>query len=112
MHSHTRNLLTAEALKEKNPLRFSDIFVTGILPERLQFACDILPFTYLQDTVDECLKSISLSSMKDPPPHSPAPVIVCSTSRHTDGTDFTDYHKIWSTLRQLYADRLQKNEHG
>ena len=112
MSAKTRNLLTAEAFNDKHPFRFSDIFLTGILPERLNFTCDILPFTHLQSSVDECLNSINKSNMNDPPSNSPAPVIICNTARHTAGTDFSGYHKIWSALKQVYSDRLRFNEHG
>ncbi|CAF3410051.1 unnamed protein product [Rotaria sp. Silwood1] len=45
MNSKTRDLLTTEGFKIEHPFRFSDIFITGILPETLNFVCETLPFT-------------------------------------------------------------------
>jgi len=105
MNSKTRNALIAEGLKDERPFRHSDIYVTGILPERLNFVCEILPFTYHQGIADDCIEIIKNNNKKDPSP-SP-PLIICSTGRHIGQTSYSDYYRLWTTLKNIYADRLQ-----
>ncbi|CAF0918730.1 unnamed protein product [Rotaria sp. Silwood1] len=105
MNSKTRDLLTTEGFKIEHPFRFSDIFITGILPETLSFVCETLPFTFYQGSTDECLKLIRKSNTIDSLPSNP-PVIICSTGRHIGQNSFSDYHRIWTTLKYIYADRL------
>jgi len=105
MNSETRKLLTAEGFKEKHPFRFSDIFITGILPERLQFICENLPFTYIQGTAEQCINRIKQHNLLDGRP-SKSPLIVCSTGRHVAQNTFSDYYRIWTVLKYVYGDRL------
>lgn len=105
MDSNTRNSLCAEAIKYKKPFRFADIFFTGVLPERLNFFCDMLPFTYHQGSISECLKVIWTNKTKANEPT--GPMIVCSTGRHIAQESFSDYHEVWTALKYSYADRLQ-----
>ncbi|CAF2428287.1 unnamed protein product [Rotaria sp. Silwood2] len=105
MNSKTRDLLTMEGFKVKRPFRFSDIFITGILPENLNFFCEILPFTYHQGTTNECMKLIRQSNTINPLPSTP-PLIICSTGRHIGQNSYSDYHRMWTTLKYIYADKL------
>ena len=100
----TRNLLTKEGFKDQKPFRFSDIFITGILPERLNFVCDILPFTYHQGSIEECMKLIKQYNTKVQ--SSTPPIIVCSTGRHIGQTTFSDYYRMWTVLKYIYSDRI------
>jgi hypothetical protein len=107
MNSPTRNALVAEASKDKNPFRFADIYVTGILPERLNFVCDLFPFTFHQGTADECIKLIKTSNTNDlPSPAAFPPLVTCSTGRHVGQNSYSDYYRMWTTLRHLYSDRV------
>lgn len=111
MNSLTRNALTAEAFKDKRPFRFADIYLTGMIPERLNFVCDLLPFTFYQGTTEDCIKLIKTTNQKDPPPSvTTPPLITCSTGRHVGQNSFSDYYKIWTTLKHVYADRLQQTQ--
>jgi hypothetical protein len=94
MDSETQKLLTAEGFKEKKPFRISDVFITGILPERLNFLCDFLPFTYSVGTAEECISRITHKT-----------VIVCSTGRRVNQNTFLDYYRIWTALKDVYGDR-------
>ena len=98
MDSKTRNLLTEEGFQDSYPFRFSDIFITGILPERLNFICDVLPFSYNQGTTDECINLIKQYN-KQNVDSSTSPLIVCSTGRHVAQNTFSDYYTIWTDLR-------------
>jgi len=111
MTSQTRHALTIAAFKDKHPFRFADIFLTGILPERLNFVCEIIPFNFHQGTTDQCIEIIRKSEMKDSLPTS-TPLLVCSTGRHIGENAFSDYYRLWADLKTNYADRLQpsKNE--
>ncbi len=106
MNSKTRNVLISEGFEDKHPFRFPDIYITGILPERLSFGCETLPFTYYQGSIDDCIKIIKTNNKKDPSPSSP-PLLVCSTGRHVGQQSYSDYYKIWTNLQQIYIDRLQ-----
>jgi hypothetical protein len=105
MDSKTRKLLAEEGSKDKYPFRFSDIYITGILPERLSFICDVLPFNYNQGTTEECINLIKKSNKKDVD-LSTSPLIVCSTGRHVAQNTFSDYYRIWTILKYTYSDRL------
>jgi exonuclease I len=105
MNSKTRDTLVTEGFKDQRPFRFPDIYVSGMLPERLGFACEILPFTYHQGTTNECIDIINKNNKKEPLPSS-SPLIVCSTDRHIGQNSYSDYHKIWVELKHIYADRL------
>lgn len=105
MNSQTRNSIFTEGLKDKRPFRFSDIYMTGILPERLQFVCDLLPFTFHQGTTAECIGIIRKNNKKESIPGSP-PLLICSTGRHIGQNSYSDYYKIWTELKNVYADRL------
>lgn len=109
MDSKTRNLLVAEGFKETSPFRFADIFMTGILPERLNFICDVLPFTYHQGSTEQCINIIKIYSKKDPQASTP-PLIVCSTGRHVAQNTFSDYYRIWTVLKYVYGDRIKNIE--
>jgi len=111
MDSKTRKLLVTEGFKDKNPFRLSDIFVTGILPERLNFICDLLPFTYNQGTTEQCINIIKQYNRKDVQTYTP-PLIVCSTGRHISQNTFSDYYRIWTALKYVYGDRInsKRNE--
>jgi beta-1,3-galactosyltransferase 1 len=104
MDSKTRKLLVLEGFKDKEPFRFSDIFITGILPERMNFFCDVLPFTYNQGTTDQCLNIIMQSNKRNTSLSTP-PMIVCSTGRHVAQNAFSDYYRIWTGLKYAYGDR-------
>jgi len=105
MNSKTRNALVREGLNDKHPFRFSDIYVTGILPERLNFLCEVLPFTYHQGTAGDCISIIQKNNKKEPSLSSP-PLLICSTGRHIGYNSYTDYYKLWTDLKNIYADRL------
>lgn len=105
MDSKTRELLVEEGFKDKNPFRFSDIFITGMLPERLNFICDLLPFTYHQGNADQCINIIKTYNRKKVH-ESVAPMIVCSTGRHIAQNTFSDYYRIWTVLKYIYNDRI------
>jgi hypothetical protein len=105
MDSKTRNILVTESLKDKHPFRFPDIYITGILPERLNFVCEALPFVYHQGTADDCIALIKKNNKKEPSPTSP-PLLICSTARHIGYNSYSDYYKIWTDLKHIYADRL------
>lgn len=105
MDSKTRKLLASEGFKDQHPFRFSDIFVTGILPERLNFVCDVLPFTYNQGTTEQCINTIKQYNKKEAQ-GSTAPLIVCSTGRHVAQNTFSDYYRIWTVLKYIYSDRI------
>lgn len=105
MNANTRRSLTLEASKDPRPFRLADVYITGILPERLQFVCDILPFTYHQGSADSCIELIKKNNKYTPAETSP-PLLYCSTGRHTGQGTYTDYHQIWMELRQIYNDRL------
>ena len=110
MDATTRNILASQGLNDTHPFRFPDIFITGILPQRLSFTCDILPFTYHQGNTDQCQQMLTSNNIKEPPTGSSPPLIVCSTGRHVSRSHFADYFQIWSTLKQVYADRIQTSE--
>jgi hypothetical protein len=105
MDTKTRKLLTLEGFKDKSPFRFSDIFITGMIPERLSFICDVLPFTYNQGTTEQCINIIKQYNKKDTHASS-APLIVCSTGRHISQNTFSDYYRIWTVLKYVYGDRI------
>jgi hypothetical protein len=104
MDSKTRKLLALEGFKDKEPFRFADIYITGILPERLNFICDVLPFTYNQGTTEQCINIIKQNNKKDTRILLP-PLIVCSTGRHIAQNTFSDYYRIWTVLKYVYGDR-------
>ncbi|CAF0754719.1 unnamed protein product [Didymodactylos carnosus] len=99
MDDKTRDLLVNEGLKQKQPFRFADIYLTGMIPEKLNFVCDILPFGYYQGTNEICQKML-IDIHKIPP------LLVCSTGRHVEQNVFTDYYRSWNILKQIYADKL------
>jgi hypothetical protein len=105
MDSKTRKTLVSEGFKDTEPFRFSDIFITGILPERLSFICDVLPFTYNQGTTEQCINIIKQNNKKDTRVSTP-PLIVCSTGRHISQNTFSDYYRIWTVLKYVYGDRI------
>ena len=105
MDSKTRNLLAGEGFKDKYPFRFSDIFMTGILPERLNFICDVLPFTYNQGSTEQCINVIKKNNKKNAISSS-SPLIVCSTGRHIAQNTFSDYYRIWTVLKYVYDDKI------
>jgi hypothetical protein len=109
MDSQTRKLIVAEGFKDKSPFRFSDIFITGILPERLNFICDLLPFTYNQGTTEQCIDIIKQHNKKDAQTPKP-PLIVCSTGRHLAQNTFSDYYRIWTVLKYVYGDRINTKQ--
>jgi hypothetical protein len=98
MDSKTRNLLTKEGFKDKSPFGISDVFIAGMLPARLTFNCDRLPFTYYQGTTDECINIIKTQNL----PSSMSPLLVCSTNRHFGRNTLSDYYKIWSLIKHVY----------
>ena len=106
MNDNTRRSLITESLKDNRPFRLADIYITGILPERLKFVCEILPFTYHQGSANNCIELIKKNNKYNPTETSP-PLLTCSTGRHTGQATYTDYHQIWTELRQIYNDRLQ-----
>ena len=106
MDSKTRNLIAADGLKDKHPFRFSDIYVTGMIPERHHFICDVLPFTYNQGTIEECINVIKQQNKKSTPRATP-PLVVCSTGRHIAQNTFSDYYRIWTVLKYVYGDKLR-----
>jgi len=106
MNSKTRNVITAESLKDKHPFRFSDIYITGIVPERLSFYCELVPFAYHQGSADDCIEIIKKNNKNEPSASSP-PLLICSTGRHLGQNSYSDYYKIWTDLKHVYADRLQ-----
>lgn len=106
MDFKTRKLLTSEGFKDKYPFRFSDIFITGIIPERLNFICDVLPFTYNQGTTEQCIDLIKQQNRRDIQTSVP-PLIVCSTGRHISQNTFSDYYRIWTVLKYVYGDKVQ-----
>ncbi|CAF0859081.1 unnamed protein product [Adineta steineri] len=106
MNSKTRKLLADEGLNDKKPFRFADIYITGVLPEKFNFACEILPFGYHQsNNADECITRIKQNNLKDVKA-SKRPLLVCSTGRHTGKNTFPDYYRIWAVLKYIYGDRL------
>ncbi|CAF1184229.1 unnamed protein product [Rotaria sp. Silwood1] len=105
MDSKTRNLLVEEGFNDRYPFRFSDIFITGILPERLNFICDSLPFTYHQGTTQDCIDIIKLHNKKTLKLSTP-PLIVCSTGRHVAQNTFSDYYRIWSVLKFFFSNQI------
>lgn len=109
MDSKTRKLLTTEGFKDEYPFRFSDIFITGVLPERLNFICDVLPFTYNQGTTEQCIDLIKQYNKKDVQ-KSTSPLIVCSTGRHISQNTFSDYYRIWTVLKYVYGDRINSKQ--
>ena len=106
MDSTTRNLLALEAFKVRNQLRFADIFITGIIPERLNFTCNQLPLTILQGTVKKCSKLILQIPRNVNESASTPPVLVCSLSNHLTESSFNDYHNLWDTLKENYSNRI------
>lgn len=104
MDSETRNLLTAMAFKDSRPFRFSDIFITGILPERLKFVCDPLPFTYHQGSAEQCINKIRQPSLLELSVSTP--LLVCSTGRHVAQNTYSDYYRMWTILKYVYSDKL------
>jgi hypothetical protein len=103
MDTKTRQLITAEGLKDESPFRFSDIYVTGMLPERMNFICDALPFTYNQGTTEQCINLIKQNNRKGTQASTP-PVVVCSTGRHVAQNTFSDYYRIWTVLKYVHGD--------
>ncbi len=106
MNSKTRNVLFNAGLTDKRPFRFSDIYITGILPERLDFVCEVLPFMYHQGSAEDCISIIGTNNKREPSPSEP-PLLICSTGRHVGFNSYTDYYKLWTELKNIYADRLQ-----
>ncbi|CAF2730463.1 unnamed protein product [Rotaria sp. Silwood2] len=106
MDSKTRDLLVEEGFKDKYPFRFSDIFITGMLPERLNFICDALPFTYHQGTTQQCIDIIKKYNRKTSELSTP-PLIVCSTGRHIAQNTFSDYYRIWTVLKYFFDNRIR-----
>lgn len=111
MDSKTRRLLVSEGFKDPRPFRFSDIFITGILPERQNFVCDVLPFTYNQGTTEQCMDVIKRSNKKEVSGTQP-PLIVCSTGRHIAQNTFSDYYRIWTVLKYVYGDRINSKRNA
>ena len=106
MDAKTRDLITAEGFKDTSPFRFSDIYVTGMLPERMNFICDALPFTYNQGTTEQCINLLKQNNRKGKQALTP-PVIVCSTGRHVAQNTFSDYYRIWTVLKYVHGDGAQ-----
>ena len=106
MDAKTRHLITNEGLQDKSPFRFSDIYVTGMLPERLNFICDALPFTYNQGSTEQCINLIKQNNPKGKQASTP-PVVVCSTGRHVAQNTFSDYYRIWTVLKYVHSDVAQ-----
>ncbi|CAF0848916.1 unnamed protein product [Adineta steineri] len=110
MNAATKRALTTEGFKDKNPFRFSDIFMTGIIPDRLNFVCEIMPFIIHQGTMEQCMGFVKNNSVENPPP-STTPLLVCSTGRHLGNNAFSDYYRMWTALKLIYANRLKpKNQ--
>ncbi|CAM4911977.1 unnamed protein product [Rotaria socialis] len=105
MDSKTRNLLTEEGLKDKSPFRFSDVYITGILPERLRFICNNIPFTYHLGSTDECINIIKKQNVES----SRSPLIVCSTSL-IPAYKFLDFYRIWTVLKHVYKNRMYSTQ--
>lgn len=105
MNVGTKNALVTEGIKDKRPFRFSDIYMTGILPERLHFVCELSPFTYHQGTASDCIGIIKKNNKKESIPGL-APLLICSTGRHVGQNSYSDYYKIWTELKNIYADRI------
>ena len=105
MNSQTRNSLTEEGLKANRKFRFSDVFITGILAENLNFTCESLPFTFFQGITDKCIELIEKNNRKIPSA-SASPVIICSTGLQIGRNSYSDYYKLWKTLKNVYTDRL------
>ncbi|CAF1049334.1 unnamed protein product [Adineta steineri] len=99
MNSATRKLITAEGFKEKKPFRIADVYLTGILPERLNFTCDLLPFTYYPGTVEECISMIARYT-----------IILCTIRPHVNQNTFLDYYRIWRTLKDVYGDTIDAKQ--
>ena len=98
-----------ESSKDNQAFRFPDIYITGILPERLKFVCELLPFTYHQGSEDDCTRMIRKNSRKESLSSSSPPLLSCSTGRHTGQNAYSDYYQMWTQLRQVYTNRLQSN---
>lgn len=107
MNSKTQNALINEAFKTRHPFRFPDIFLTGMITERLNFVCETLPFIYHQGTVDRCIDLIKMANKAES--SSSTPVIICSTGRHIGHQSFSDYYKIWTALKNSYGDKLKSS---
>ncbi|CAF1675547.1 unnamed protein product, partial [Adineta ricciae] len=105
MTSATKSVLLAEAVKDQQPLRFADIFITGIVPQRLNFFCQLIPFGFYQGSVDTCAGLIKNTTMLNPPPGI-ASLLTCSTGRHVGQHAFADYYRLWTELKLMYAGRI------
>ncbi|UJR38208.1 hypothetical protein I4U23_030881 [Adineta vaga] len=109
INSATRSALTTEASKDKHPFRFADVYITGIIAQRLNFACQLIPFGFYQGSVDTCAGLIKNTTMKNPPPGI-SPLLTCSTGRHLGHHAFSDYYRLWIELKQMYRDRLNPTD--
>ena len=107
MDTKTRQVITTEAAKDKEPFRFSDIYISGMVPERMNFICDLLPFSYNQGTAEQCINLIKKNNNKNSDGSSP-PLIVCSTGRHVAQNTFSDYYRIWTVLKYVYGETTTK----
>lgn len=101
----TLEAMLEEANKDKQPFRLADIYVSGMLPERLNFVCDLLPFSYNQGTTEECIDMIKKNNRKGSE-RSNSPLIVCSTGRHIAQNSYSDYYRMWTLLKFVYDDKL------
>ena len=101
----TRDSIMSQSLQDEKPFRLSDIYVSGILPERLNFICDILPFTFHQGLAEECIDLIKKNNRKSSQGQVP-PLIVCSTGRHIAQNSYSDYYRMWTVLKYVYNDLL------
>jgi hypothetical protein len=108
MDSKTRSSLAENGLEDNSPFRLSDIYITGILPERLKLICDVLPLTYHQGSVDECLNLLEgHTSNTTHKSTSSSPLFVCSTGRHVAQNAYSDYYRLWTALKYVHADRVK-----
>jgi hypothetical protein len=107
MGAKTRHVITTKALKEKQPLHFSDIYVLGMILERLNFICDLLSFTYSQGSAEQCINLIKQNNKKTSQASSP-PLIVCSTDRHIAQNTFSNYYRIWTLLTYVFGETSTK----
>lgn len=105
MDVETRQLLTKAGFESRQKFRFSDIFMTGILPETSKFICGVLPFTYTQGSTEQCINDIKQNNLNNVRVQTP-PLLVCSTGRHTAQNTFSDYYRIWTVLKYVYGDRM------
>jgi hypothetical protein len=80
-----------------------------MIPEKLKFICDTLPFTYHQGSAEQCIEFIKQNNRQVTGPSQP-PLLVCSTGRHVAQNTFTDYYRMWTVLKYIYNDVLDQDE--